>query len=399
MTALPCSGDDAIVAPAPASPRPRPRTGRHPVGRRLVLALIATIVLVAPACGVGRSEDDGAKDESSATTDQLLEDREEIFLGVTFDRIDQRLQDRVSEQGLTGAAIVVEPAEGEGHRYVAGEVDLSRPLPMAETSMWPTAAVLLTLVDDGTLGLDDPVGVHLPLLTGPAASITLRQLLSHTSGLPARLDCAEPTVAVCDDALTSVALVAAPGEAFSVTDLDAHVAARLAETVTGQTWADLFADRIADPTGMAVTSFADPATTGGLLAVDGTTTPLDFGRFLAMIRDGGTVDGQPVLSPTSLREMLLDQTVRLDTHTEAWVAETGVPTYGLGVWRDRLRGSDVASVVSAPNRYGLYPFVDTSFSAWGIVVVDDRINPRAEAVSGSALISQLTAAALRNPTD
>ena len=73
--------------------------------------------------------------------------------------------------------------------------------------------------------------------------------------------------------------------------------------------------------------------------------------------------------------MLLDQTVRLDTHTEAWVAETGVPTYGLGVWRDRLRGDDVASVVSAPNRYGLYPFVDVSRSAWGIVVVDDRVEP------------------------
>ncbi len=399
MTALPCSGDHAIVAPGPARPRPRLRTGRPRLGRRLVLALIATTLLLAPGCGVGRSEDDGAKDESGATIDRLLEDREENFLGVTFDRIDQRLRDRAAEQGLTGAAIVVEPAEGEGHRYVAGAVDLSRALPMAETSMWPTAAVLLTLVDDGTLGLDDPVGGHLRLLTGPAASITLRQLLSHTSGLPAHLACAEPTVVACDEALTSSALVAAPGEAFSVTDLDAHVAARLAETVTGQTWADLFAERIAEPTGMAVTTYADPATTGGLLAVDGSTTPLDFGRFLAMIRDGGTVDGQPVLSPASQREMLLDQTVRLDTHTEAWVAETGVPTYGLGVWRDRLRGSDVASVVSAPNRYGLYPFVDTSYSAWGIVVVDDHTNPRAEVVSSSALISQLTAAALRNPSD
>ena len=87
-----------------------------------------------------------------------------------------------------------------------------------------------------------------------------------------------------------------------------------------------------------------------------------------------------VVSEASVREMLLDQTVRLDTHTEPWVAETGVPTYGLGVWRDRLRGDDVASVVSAPNRYGLYPFVDDGRSAWGIVVVDDRTSPRADAV-------------------
>ena len=60
---------------------------------------------------------------------------------------------------------------------------------------------------------------------------------------------------------------------------------------------------------------------------------------------------------------------------------------------------DVASVVSAPNRYGLYPFVDVGRSAWGIVVVDDHTNPRADAVSSSAVIAQLTAAALRNSPD
>lgn len=76
-----------------------------------------------------------------------------------------------------------------------------------------------------------------------------------------------------------------------------------------------------------------------------------------------------------------------------------MPTYGLGVWRDRLRGDDVASVVSAPNRYGLYPFVDIGRSAWGIVVVDDHTSPRAAAVSASAVLSQLSAAALRNSPD
>ena len=154
------------------------------------------------------------------------------------------------------------------------------------------------------------------------------------------------------------------------------------------------------PVGMAATSYAEPSATGGLVAVDGATTPDDLGRLLAVVRDGGvSVKGDRVLSEESVRQMLLDQTVRLDTHTEAWVAETGVPTYGLGVWRDRLRGDDVASVVSAPNRYGLYPFVDVSRSAWGIVVVDDRVSPRAVAVSSSAVIAQLSAAALRNSPD
>jgi hypothetical protein len=69
------------------------------------------------------------------------------------------------------------------------------------------------------------------------------------------------------------------------------------------------------------------------------------------------------------------------------------------VWRDRLRGDDVASVVSAPNRFGLYPFLDAGRDAWGIVVIDDRTSPRAEVVSESAVITQLTAAALRSSPD
>lgn len=45
-----------------------------------------------------------------------------------------------------------------------------------------TAAAVLILVQQGKLSLDDPAGKYLPDL-GPAASVTLRQLLTHTSGL------------------------------------------------------------------------------------------------------------------------------------------------------------------------------------------------------------------------
>ena len=395
MAPLPRSGDLAMVAPAPpATHRSRPRRFLR------ALLVVLAVAVVAAGCGVGRSTERTADEPSGdQEIDDLLEARQEIFLDVTFDLIDQRIDDRVRQLGLPGAAYVVTPAEGDGHLHQVGAVDLTTTVPLAESSMWTTAAVLLTLVDEGRLGLDDPIGPHLPQLTGPAAGITLRQLLSHTSGLPATVTCDEPTPAGCDAAIARAALLDAPGEGFHVTELDAHVAARLAESVTGQDWAELFAQRIAAPAGMAVTSYADPATTGGLVAVDGTTTAEDLGRFLAVVRDGGRAGGTVVLSDAAVREMLLDQTVRLDTHTEPWVAETGVPTYGLGVWRDRLRGDDVASVVSAPNRYGLYPFVDAGRSAWGIVVVDDRSTPRDEVVSASALVSQLSAAALRRPPD
>lgn len=365
----------------------------------MVTAVVLGLLL--GACGVGRAEESQPVPDDDAS--DVLQTAGGTFPAVTWELVDERFQDRLTAAGLTGGRLTVSTRRDEQEdvrSFGRGEVNETTPLPMAETSMLPTTVVLLSLVDDGTLALDEPIGPTLPWLTGPGAAITLRQLLSHTSGLPASVACAEPTVAACDTAIAASPLVDPPGEGFHVTDLDAHVAARLAETATGDQWDRLFATRVAFPTGVATTSWADPATTGGLLAVEGTTTPLDLGRLLAVVRDGGTAGtGSRILSEESVRQMLLDQTVRLDTHTEAWVAETGVPTYGLGVWRDRLRGDDVAAVVSAPNRYGLYPFVDVSRSAWGIVVVDDRVSPRADAVSSSAVIAQLSAAALRNSPD
>ena len=351
---------------------------------------------------MGRAPD--SQPSTAGDGDDALQTTDGTFPSVTFDLVDQRFTERVTEAGLSDGVLIVStktPEKEEVQSFAASAgLDESSPVPLAETSMLPTTAVLLSLVDDGTLALDQPVGRTLPWLTGPAGTITLRQLLSHTSGLPDSVTCAEPTPSACDAAIAGTALVEAPGEGFRVTDLDAHVAARLAETTTGQRWDQLFAERVASPSGMTTTTYADPATTGGLVAVDGVTTPKDLGQLLAVIRDGGRAPtGLPVLSDASVQELLRDQTVRLDTHTEPWVAETGVPTYGLGVWRDRLRGDDVASVVSAPNRYGLYPFVDVGRSAWGIVVVDDHTNPRADAVSSSAVIAQLTAAALRNSPD
>ena len=47
-----------------------------------------------------------------------------------------------------------------------------------------SGAAALSLVDQGTLGLDDRIGKHLPDLPAAWADVTLRQLLGHTSGLP-----------------------------------------------------------------------------------------------------------------------------------------------------------------------------------------------------------------------
>ena len=136
--------------------------------------------------------------------------------------------------------------------------------------------------------------------------------------------------------------------------------------------------------------------TPGLLAADGTTTGDDLGRFLRMIlARGATPDGQ-LIDVSSVEEMERDQTPNLDTSGEAWVAATGIPTYGLGVWRDRLRGDGtaLASMVSAPNRFGVYPLVDRTRNAWAVLAVDDDPLAPFQAVRDSAAVAQLMAAAI-----
>ena len=363
----------------------------------LVAALVA-VALLAAAC-----TDDGSDPGTDA---EAAEGRGPVITvpTVPFSLIDEQLSERVARAGLDGAALVVEQDGTQLHRFVAGSATTDTPLPLAETGMWLTAATLMTLVDDGLVSLDEPVGARLPFMAdGPVGEITLRQLLSQTSGLPREVDCA--TVTDCDEVIAAIPLLGEPGSVFALSPVGYHVAARLAEEVTGDPWAVLVGDRLFGPLAMGATRFRPPgeALPGaasvpdpGLLAADGTTTGDDLGRFLRMIlARGATPDGQ-LIDVSSVEEMERDQTPNLDTSGEAWVAATGIPTYGLGVWRDRLRGDGtaLASMVSAPNRFGVYPLVDRTRNAWAVLAVDDDPLAPFQAVRDSAAVAQLMAAAI-----
>ena len=318
--------------------------------------------------------------------------------------LDQQLQDRVDRAALDGALLIVEQDANRLHTFTTGIVTPTSPLPLAETGMWLTSATLMTLVDDGLVTLDEPVSKTLTLMDqGPQAGITLRQLLSQTSGLPSAVECDTPVN--CDEAIATVGLLGPPGSVFALSPVGYHVAARLAEQLTGQPWATVVYERLLAPVGMGATGFLHPVDPAGnpaaviprgLLGADGATTADDLGRFLTMIVARGDTPNGRVLDSGSVEEMERDQTPSLDTSAEPWVAATGIPTYGLGVWRDRLRGDGtrLASMISAPNRFGVYPLVDRTRNAWALVAVDDESLVPFQAVRDSAKIAQLMAAAI-----
>jgi CubicO group peptidase (beta-lactamase class C family) len=126
-----------------------------------------------------------------------------------------------------------------------------------------TGTVVLTLVDEGRLGLDDPVARYLPEFAGDRGRITVRQLLSHTSGLPMSdpaLQRRDITLQRAVEAIASANLLSAPGELCVYGDASVQVAGRVAEIASGvgapsgRTWKALFASRLTIPLGMSQTS-------------------------------------------------------------------------------------------------------------------------------------------------
>ena len=131
---------------------------------------------------------------------------------------------------------------------------------LASVSKQFTAAAVLLLVEDGRLGLNQPARQWLPELPPAAAAITIRQLLSHTSGLLDYEDLMDPadTRQVHDaDVLTLLSredrLNFAPGTQYRYSNSGYALLALIVGRASGQDFATFLQQRIFRPLGMAHT--------------------------------------------------------------------------------------------------------------------------------------------------
>jgi len=238
-------------------------------------------------------------------------------------------------------------------------------VPLASATKWLSAATILTLVDDGTLALEDPVSKYLPYFSGDKRAITLRQLLSHTSGLPSEHPCmfqAELTLDECARRIATLDLLAPPGTQFNYGGAAFTVAGRMAEAASDLPWRALFEARLQAPLHLNSTSYG--LTDNPVLSEGSTRSSLrDYGAFLHMILDGGRAGNRRILSEAAIAEMQRDQTAGT---VESGSART---TYGLGVWRDRVRPDGTASQISSPGAGGFVPWVDWERNVAGVLMV------------------------------
>ena len=299
----------------------------------------------------------------------------------------------VDEHTLAGAVILVADKDKILCHEAVGYADIGAEMMMdpdalfwiASESKPITAFAVLMLLDDGKIALDDPVEKFLPefknqwlvteqdkehmVLKKPRHPITIREILSNTSGLPFRSAMEEPTLdgLTLKDACRSYAmtpLVFEPGTKYMYSNAGINTAGRIIEVVSGMSYEDFMGQRLFDPLGMKDTTFwpspaqvkrlakayrpgkggkgqeetkigqlqyplSDkkryPMPAGGLFS-----TAKDTARFCQMVLSGGNYDGIRYLSEATVKEMTMRQTGEgiKESYGLGW--STGGGTFGHG---------------------------------------------------------------------
>lgn len=274
---------------------------------------------------------------------------------------------------LPGAGLLVYKDGQVVYKKFFGSYDETTQVPIASASKWLSAAVIMSLVDEGKLDLDAPVSKYLPNFTGKKGTITVRQMFSHTSGLS---DFPGPwnygiTIAEYADRMASEGeLKVDPGTEVRYGSAGMQIGGRVAEVVSGKGWNQLFKERIADKCEMPNTTFArtelnrNPMLAGGAFS-----TLTDYAHFLEMIINNGVYKGRRVLSEKSVREMQKDQTGKLPLVIASSDRLGRRSHYGLGEWIDEQDANGATLQVSSPGAFGFRPWINLPRHLFGVWMV------------------------------
>jgi CubicO group peptidase (beta-lactamase class C family) len=284
------------------------------------------------------------------------------------------MQPYLDRHQLAGIIGIIADKDGKVHyKNLIGYADVEAAKPISEDNVfWVasmtkmfTGASIMMLVDEGKVSLDDPVTKFIPqlekwmvvaesdkehtLLVPLARPVTIRHLLSHTSGLAGLSELQKvagaDSVPIRARTISSVTgpLQWQPGEKYAYGNQGMNIAARVVEIVSGMAYEDFVQKRFFDPLGMTETTFwpsdaqiarlanaygpnADktayakggidfltkpysdrihrfPEAGGGLFS-----TTHDIFRYGLLLVNNGELDGKRYLSPAAMDELRKEQT-------------------------------------------------------------------------------------------
>lgn len=262
--------------------------------------------------------------------------------------LDRWLEARVAERELPGLSVGIVHDQELIWARSYGFADVEKQIPatpktayrIASLSKTFTATAIMQLRDAGKLQLDDPVGKHLSWFK-PKSSftdapvITIRHLLTHTSGMPRESsaswywnDMDFPTRDQMIAAFGRQEMVLAPETDLKYSNLGLAIAGEVVEKVSGEPYATYIERHILEPLGMKQTRVMPAPDMPGLAVGYGRRVPgkrrsvrkftdmkglsacgnlastvEDLARWASLQMREGPVSGKQILKGSSLREM------------------------------------------------------------------------------------------------
>lgn len=297
-----------------------------------------------------------------------------------FTPLDSMIQCWISRNYYPGAAMAVADEDTVLFEKSYGNYTPKTQVYVASAGKWVAAAVVAAVVDHSQLQWNDSIAQWLPEFRGDVkARITLRQLLSHTSGIPdyhplPKVDVYNHLDSAVADIL-SLDTVFTPGTRFQYGGLAMQVAGRMAEVAGGDSFERLFQKYIAMPLGMKHSHFIPVSHVSGhspMLAGGLRTTLEDYMHFLNMIYHDGMFAKRQILSLESIHEMQANQTqgatISSGEYVEKALGGKHKGIYGLGEWREIVDKHDHAYQISSPGWAGAYPWINKRDGVYGFFI-------------------------------
>jgi len=254
--------------------------------------------------------------------------------------IDDVVLSGVRAGGFPGAAVIVARHGGVVWERGYGTLDWQSGVAVdAERTMYDlasltkvvaTTAAAMVLVDRGKLRLDDRVSHYLPAFSGGGKNeITIRDLLTHRSGLPAGRDLPKSGAGSesAREAVLATSLVRAPGSEYEYSDLGMDVMGFVVERITHEPLDQFVQRAVYTPLGMRSTMFRPAPWLRGRIAPTETTvargevhdptaralggvagnaglfsTASDLAVFAQLMLDGGVAGSTRLFADSTVRE-------------------------------------------------------------------------------------------------
>lgn len=262
-----------------------------------------------------------------------------------FSPVDSIVLAAIRDRAFPGAQLVVLKDGIIIHNKSYGTLtyDLGSPA-VADTTLYDLASLtkviattpaIMKLIDDGIIGLDDPVSRYIPeFKNGLKDKITIRHLLLHTSGLPAfkKLYQMCRTAEEAIDSVVNARLIYSPNDSTLYSDFGFILLGKIVERVSGITLDRYVREKFFAPLGMERTMFSPPASRwnataptemdaegrsgiiqgtvhdgnawllGGVAGHAGSfSTASDLAVMMQMVMNGGAYGGRQFLKPETVK--------------------------------------------------------------------------------------------------